>query len=208
MDTTRERLIAAALYLFAEKGFAAASTRDISQRAGVNLAAIRYHFGDKGGLYRAVYLEPLADLPPFPHLDELVPLSLENALDRIYRYFLEPLKRGDVFRQVMKLHYREMIEPTGAWQQEIESDIGPQHRTMVHLLERHLKVDRPDAHIHRLAFSLFGQAVVFYVGQDVVDALQPSLLRDDRAISQLRQHLVRCGVAMVRSEQSRRRKHD
>ena len=53
-DDTRLRLIEAALEVFSERGYAAATTRDLASRAGVNLAAIPYHFGGKEALYLAV----------------------------------------------------------------------------------------------------------------------------------------------------------
>jgi AcrR family transcriptional regulator len=59
-DTTREALIAAAIEIFGRDGFDAASTRAISQAAGVNQALIGYHFGGKPGLYLAA-LKLIAD---------------------------------------------------------------------------------------------------------------------------------------------------
>jgi len=50
---TRERLVAAALHVFAERGFAGASTREIARRAGVALAALPYHFTTKEALWKA-----------------------------------------------------------------------------------------------------------------------------------------------------------
>jgi AcrR family transcriptional regulator len=52
-EKTRRQLIEAAGWLFAEKGFAATSIRDICTRADVNIAAAHYHFGDKQKLYQA-----------------------------------------------------------------------------------------------------------------------------------------------------------
>lgn len=46
-DSTRDRLIAAATKLFAEKGFQGASVRAITRAARANLGAITYHFGSK-----------------------------------------------------------------------------------------------------------------------------------------------------------------
>jgi AcrR family transcriptional regulator len=51
---TRARLLNAAARLFAERGFAKVTVRDICKRARANVAAVNYHFGGKDGLYHAV----------------------------------------------------------------------------------------------------------------------------------------------------------
>lgn len=53
-EETRRRLIAAGLELFARHGYDAVTTRQLADAAGVNQAAIPYHFGGKEGVYRAV----------------------------------------------------------------------------------------------------------------------------------------------------------
>lgn len=50
---TNERIISAAIALFGQRGFEAASTREIAQRAGVQAPLINYHFKSKERLYRA-----------------------------------------------------------------------------------------------------------------------------------------------------------
>jgi len=50
---TRERLVEAALQVFASHGFDGATTREIARRAGVALAALPYHFTTKEALWRA-----------------------------------------------------------------------------------------------------------------------------------------------------------
>jgi AcrR family transcriptional regulator len=52
---TRERVIEAAAVEFAEHGFKAASTRSVAAAAGIQHTLITYHFGDKDGLWRAVF---------------------------------------------------------------------------------------------------------------------------------------------------------
>lgn len=56
-DATKDRLVAAAATLFAERGFHATSVRDIARRAGANVASGHYHYGSK----KALYLEVLRD---------------------------------------------------------------------------------------------------------------------------------------------------
>ncbi len=51
---TAERILAAASRLFAERGFANVSVRDICKEAGTSAPVIYYHFGDKKGLFDAV----------------------------------------------------------------------------------------------------------------------------------------------------------
>ena len=51
---TRARLLNAAARLFADRGFARVTVRDICKKAHANVAAVNYHFGGKDGLYDAV----------------------------------------------------------------------------------------------------------------------------------------------------------
>ena len=69
---TVERILDAAEQLFAEKGFAETSLRLITSKAGVNLAAVNYHFGSKKALIQAVFSRFLG---PFC-------LSLDKELER------------------------------------------------------------------------------------------------------------------------------
>src|ERR1700677_632976 len=56
-EDTSDRIIAAAGAVFAERGFRGTTIRQITARAGVNLAAVNYHFRDKNELYIRVLTE-------------------------------------------------------------------------------------------------------------------------------------------------------
>ncbi|MGW4650837.1 TetR/AcrR family transcriptional regulator [Kitasatospora sp. NPDC004289] len=53
-DTSRERIIAAATTLFAEHGYDGTTTRTVAAAAGLNIATVAYHVGNKADLYREV----------------------------------------------------------------------------------------------------------------------------------------------------------
>ncbi|MBE7635619.1 CerR family C-terminal domain-containing protein [Sneathiella sp. P13V-1] len=62
LSTTALNLIDVAGPLFASKSFEAVSTREIADKANANLSAISYHFGNKDGLYKAVFQKIVDDL--------------------------------------------------------------------------------------------------------------------------------------------------
>ena len=56
-DSAKDAIRNAAVELFAEKGFAATSTREICQRAGISKPVLYYHFGSKEQLYEELVLD-------------------------------------------------------------------------------------------------------------------------------------------------------
>ena len=70
LDPTKVRLIEAAGEEFASKGYDSARIRTICERAGANIAAVNYHFGDKEKLYAEVlrysHQKALEKYPPTP----------------------------------------------------------------------------------------------------------------------------------------------
>jgi TetR/AcrR family transcriptional regulator, regulator of cefoperazone and chloramphenicol sensitivity len=204
-EDARERLLMAGLRLFALQGFSKTSTRELAEAASVNVAAISYYFGDKAGLYRAVFFEPMggspdADIARFTAEG----LSLAQALRVFYESFLEPLKQGDLARQCMKLHFREMLEPTGLWDEELAHGIQPMHEALLELLRRHFGLPAPDAELQCLAICLAGLGVHMHVGRDVNEQLAPGLMDGPAALDQWASRLARFGLAMVHAEAQRR----
>ncbi len=201
----RQQLMTAALRLFSEKGFAKTSTRAISQAAGVNIASISYYFGDKAGLYRAMFKEPMGgpeqDLSLFaqPHF------TLRQSLVGFIASFLEPMKQGELVQQCMRLHFREMLEPTGVWAHEIDQSIKPAHAALLALLGRHLGVKTADDDLHRLAFGIGGLALHLYMARDVIEAIRPRLLQTSKSIDLWATQMVDQAEAMVELEAARRK---
>ncbi len=56
----------AATQCFAEAGFAGATTRSVAEKAGVNVATLHYHFGNKESLYNSAWVEATREKLPEP----------------------------------------------------------------------------------------------------------------------------------------------
>ena len=203
-EDARHRLLAAGLRLFAEQGYSKTSTRELADAARVNIASISYYFGDKAGLYRAAFTEPMGE----PEADIAryagVGLSLSDALRGFYASFLEPLKQGDVARHCMKLQFREMVEPTGLFDPHEACGIRPLHEALVLVLCRHLGLSESDHDVARLAICLAGLGVHMHVGRDITDQLVPGLNQGAHALDLWADRLVMFGLAMVQAEAQRR----
>lgn len=200
----RQNLLTCALKLFAEKGFAKTSTREIALAANANIGAISYYFGDKESLYRATFVEPMGNPKDDIALFDPPHFNLRQSLEGFYTGFLEPMKQGELVQHCMRLHFRELLEPTGLWQQEIEHSITPAHNALIRLLCRNLNVARADDDLHRLAFAISGLALQVFVGRDVIQAIRPRLIGSPAAINQTTLRLADFAQCMVEGERVRR----
>jgi|JI8StandDraft_2_1071088.scaffolds.fasta_scaffold08855_4 AcrR family transcriptional regulator len=203
-EASRERLVLAGLRLFAERGYAATSVRDLAQAAGVNVSAIRYYFGDKAGLYRAVFFEPMGD----PEADMAryrdPALGLREALDGFYAMFLEPLCDTEAVRLCIKLRMREMVEPTGLWEEEVAVAIKPMHDLLCRVIARHLDCPPQDEPVQRLAICIAALGIHLHIGHDVMRAIAPDLPHGPAGVSAWADFLATQAEAMVERERARR----
>lgn len=116
---TVERILDAAEQLFAEKGFAETSLRLITSKAGVNLAAVNYHFGSKKALIQAVFvrfLNPFVasleqELDRHQREGDLAGLSLEQLLEMLVRQALSVKPRSgndlSIFMRLLGLAFSQ-----------------------------------------------------------------------------------------------------
>lgn len=205
-EETRWRLLQAATEVFAEVGYRAATTREISRRAGVNLASIHYHFGDKAELYREVFRLPfLNEGNTFAKLD-IEQATLTDALYAFYNWLFPPSAEEDPMMHLfLRLHTREEAEPSGVMGDALAQAFLPNHEKIQALLCRELGLKKPDAEIDRLTFCLAGLAsVYFHGGLSLVTEMAPHLIKGKHAKEAMVERLVGYALAIIESERTRR----
>lgn len=207
-ERARTRLLSEASRIFAEKGYTKASTREICVAAGLNVAAIHYHFGGKEGLYRAVLVGPIQGMAEQLVGFDAPGLSLEKSLTHLLGAFV-----GDQggctpgADDGLRLFLRELIEPTPVFAAAVAQHIGPVHLSIARLLARHIGMEpdqEPDEDVHRLVFGLIAMAHDYCMSREFMNLIAPRLLAGPDALLRARARLVDWGMALVAHERARR----
>jgi AcrR family transcriptional regulator len=184
----RQRLLDAAMTEFAEQGFTAASVRDICKRAGMNVAAVNYYFGDKERLYIEAVKRahvctdgPDAGSPP-----EWPPGTPPVEKLRGFIRMMAAKMHAPAEPTSLKLLMRELAVPSAAGAAVVREFIQPKAFGLWAVLQELL----PDADPRRVlmtGFSIMGQ-LLFYrqnravaelmFGTDAIEALDVELVTD------------------------------
>src|SRR5258708_29619419 len=94
-EKTRDKILSAAGEVFAEQGFEGATIRAITERAGVNVAVVNYHFRDKAELYTRIVLDACSAHAAWRDAMAEAPDSPEERLRSLIYHFLEYLLDPD-----------------------------------------------------------------------------------------------------------------
>lgn len=86
-EATTERILVAAQQTFHDKGYDAATTREIADRAGVNLALITRYFGSKRGLFERAVLPHLS-------LGWFLKDGLQDGASRLADFYVNTALKG------------------------------------------------------------------------------------------------------------------
>ena len=198
---TRQHLLEAAGQVFANVGFRAATVREICERAGANIAAVNYHFGDKEQLYRAVLQETYQSaIKKYPADYGLrANATAEERLRAfVHSLLLRIFSEGPSARHG-KLMAREMMEPTGALDAIVREDIRPMSAQLASIVSELLGAGADDATKRLCANSVVSQALFYHHCRPVVVRLHPDLKFDRAGIERLTEHITRFSLAAIKN---------
>jgi AcrR family transcriptional regulator len=203
---TEQRLLDAAGEIFAEYGYRAATVRQICEKAGANVAAVNYYYGDKEQLYQAVLRSvPNAHAVKYPSRSGL---SAEaSATEQLRAYVRSLLHRVfDPGRPGWhsKIIAREMIEPTRALDSLLEEVARPLHRELAGIVRSLLGATATDEDVRFCALSIMGQCVYYHHARTVLTRLYPEQKYGAEDVARLVDHISEFSLTALRELAQRR----
>ena len=198
---TRRRLLAAAGAVFADRGFHAATIKEITDRAGASLASVNYHFTDKAELYAAVLRRLAEDMSVIVPPDEQLTGDPATRLRQFVRYFCRAMmgRTREPWEQVLMA--REMAEPSAALDPCHEQVMGPLSRKLSGLVADLLGVPAADPAVGLAAASVVGQCV-YYMKHAVIGRVHPQL-GDRPDVDRLADHVAAFSLAGIAAQRRR-----
>ena len=198
---TITQILNAAGEVFAIKGFKDATVREICAKAGVNLAAVNYHFGDKERLY----IEAVKDARKVVHQHVPAPENLESAEPEdalramIHTMALRMLSRNiESWRH--ELLVREFTNPSRACEEIMQESILPFMEQLRTIIRRLMPADVPEFTIRQLAISVVAQGAYYRLQERVVGMLTPEDELEKHFTPEiLADHITRFSLAGIRA---------
>jgi len=191
-DTSR-LILEAAGRIFAQNGFHATTVRQITREAGVNIAAVNYHFGDKQELYvsvlkhayQAAARTAVADLAGTP----------KERLRAFIRAFLGYLL--DPQRPAWQGHLiaREMARPTPALDRLVAESAQPVKKRIRGIVRDLVGPEFAESNIHLACFSIIGQCLFYVHCREMIARLFPEDRRLPSDIERLAEHVFTFSLA-------------
>jgi AcrR family transcriptional regulator len=156
---TRRRLLDSACKVFAQKGYRDATLRQICDRAGANIAAVNYHFGDKEHLYaeawRHSFHTSLAAHPPDGGVGDRAPPE-----ERLRARVAALLRRiSDEASCEFAIICTELANPTGLLGEAMRDTIRPLREKMTALVRELLGPRASDRQVRFCQISIMSQCL-------------------------------------------------
>lgn len=182
---TRDRMVKAATRVFAEHGFDGASVRAIVAKAGVNQAAVNYHFGSKEGLYRAVLQSALQSLTSDDAAADAATRTREAALRQFVRRQLRPMMARDERSDYLRIFSWETLRSSAPFRKFMAEEATPVFGEATALVRRFLPADATDLQAVLGALWLYGQCSIFVRNREHLSRPPLRLKVDERLVDVL-----------------------
>jgi AcrR family transcriptional regulator len=198
-EDTRTKLLDAAGQVFAESGFQAATVREICARAGVNIALVNYHFGDKLELYTEV-LRHSVGASGNGIINKAIesPAPPETAFRELIHAMLLRVCRGDRPGWHFQLMMHEFAQPTPAIAIVIDETMRPVYDRFRELIGRMLDLPPDHDRVRLSTHSVISQVVHYKHADHIISRVWPELELNPPRIEQIAAHIAEFSLAGIR----------
>lgn len=154
---TRQRLLAAASEVFAQRGFWEATHAEICAKAQANTAAVNYHFGSKENLYveawKYSFERSVEAHPPDGGITPEAPVA-ERLRGRILA-FMQRIEDPD--NHEIEIIHKEMANPTGLLTEVMQQAVEPMRQGLRAIVQEVLGRQASEQQVALCVMSLVGQ---------------------------------------------------
>lgn len=202
-DTSvKAKILDAAGDVFGRMGYKAATIREICKAAGVNVAAINYHFGGKKDLYRTVVTELLTRT--FDRYAIAEGIDRQSDPEARLRAFV----RGMLLRLLSpdglsgypgkgQLVARELADPSTFLNDMVDEFVRPTAAVLSGIVEDMLGPGATVQDIMRCQISVIGQCFHYAMARPIVSRLTAMDFSDAGLIDDLADHITRFSLAGI-----------
>jgi AcrR family transcriptional regulator len=194
---TQERLLSTAERLFAERGFAKVTVREICRKAHANVAAINYHFNGKRGLYEEVVRSAIQTMQATTDVMRADGAGRPPA-EQLAIYVSVFLKRVVAVRDgwIHQLMVRELADPTPALDQVMKKVVQPRMSYLRDVIAALLACPADDPRVERCSMSVQAQCLALL--SHPAAALRPRAMNDGE-LDLLAGHIAQFSLAGIRA---------
>jgi len=199
-ELTRDKLIQAAGHVFAERGYRAATIREICRRAGANVAAVNYTFGDKMGLYTEVLRHSLRAAEKMTALNAALDSShsAEEVIRGVVRARLMSLYEETRPDWHIRLMMHECSHPTSAMGRVVDEGMRRIYDRVRNAVSEITGLP-PDHETTRLSVnSIIGQILFYSFSKPVLQHLQPELKLTPGQLDRIADHIADFSLAYLK----------
>jgi len=197
---TRELILNVAGPIFAENGFHATTVRQITRKAGVNLAAVNYYFRDKQELYVSVLKRAYQAAAHTTQADYAGPprQQLRTFIHTFLTYLLDP-KRPEWQGSLI---VREMGQPTQALDRLVAESISPVRLRIVRIVRELLGPGVSEKQVNLSCASIIGQCLHYVHCREMISRLLPDGDRLCRDVETLADYIFNFSLAGLKGMKS------
>jgi len=201
-DPTRAKLLEAAREVFAECGYYGATVRKICTRAGANVAAVNYHFGDKMELYTEVLRQLVSAVHSGQRENIRKILGEHAAPEKVLREVIRAMLETMCGAHRPTLHFRlmahELAQPTPTLSRIIEEETRPNYERLCEIIGQILGLPRDHEKTRLCTHSVIGQVVHYAHAGPVMTQLWPELKMTPEQLEQIGNHIAEFSLAYLR----------